>query len=276
MYRYLKAIYRGERHQKLAFWYEVFMAFMIILAISITISSFIQGPELLMQPNIIKLDILCIILFNLDYWGGMLLCDDKKVYFKHNLFDLVSLIPLNQAFLLFRGVKLFRLLKLLQLVRVVGSFLSILDEIKMFLKDNGFMYLVGFTLTTISLGAIAIYFAERGKTIENFYDAIWWTIVTTTTVGYGDISPQTGIGRIIAVILMFVGIGFIGMMTGSITTYFTQKVIVSNGQQPVENLSHLDCEIDDLNGETIDLSDLTVEQYAQVIQFIKFLKSTNQ
>ena len=48
--------------------------------------------------------------------------------------------------------------------------------------------------------------------------------MTTTTVGYGDISPETMPGRIIAVILMIFGIGFIGMLTGTMTTFFTRKV----------------------------------------------------
>lgn len=45
-------------------------------------------------------------------------------------------------------------------------------------------------------------------------------MVTTTTVGYGDVSPSTGLGRLVAAVLMVVGIGTIGMITGSIATYF--------------------------------------------------------
>ena len=54
----------------------------------------------------------------------------------------------------------------------------------------------------------------------DFFDAIWWSFVTTTTVGYGDISPSTNIGRLIAAILMIIGIGLIGSLTSTITTYF--------------------------------------------------------
>jgi len=53
-------------------------------------------------------------------------------------------------------------------------------------------------------------------------DGIWWSVVTSTTVGYGDLSPVTPIGRGLAVVLMIVGIGTIGMITGSIATYFIE------------------------------------------------------
>lgn len=59
--------------------------------------------------------------------------------------------------------------------------------------------------------------AENVSLSESF----WWAIATATTVGYGDISPHTAIGKFAAVLLMFVGIGFIGMLTSSITAYFT-------------------------------------------------------
>lgn len=56
--------------------------------------------------------------------------------------------------------------------------------------------------------------------LATFGDALWWAIVTATTVGYGDIAPVTPIARVIAVVLMLVGIGTLGMITGSIATYF--------------------------------------------------------
>lgn len=51
-------------------------------------------------------------------------------------------------------------------------------------------------------------------------DAVWWSFVTATTVGYGDLSPETAVGRIIASILMLVGIGLIGSLTSAITSFF--------------------------------------------------------
>jgi voltage-gated potassium channel len=56
--------------------------------------------------------------------------------------------------------------------------------------------------------------------INTYTDAVWWAIVTSTTVGYGDISPETIIGRLIAVFLMIFGIGLLGLVTSSVASYF--------------------------------------------------------
>ena len=64
-----------------------------------------------------------------------------------------------------------------------------------------------------------IHFAE-GMSIS---DGIWWSFVTATTVGYGDISPATPFGRSIAAILMLVGIGLIGSLTSTITALFFHR-----------------------------------------------------
>lgn len=57
----------------------------------------------------------------------------------------------------------------------------------------------------------------------SYDNALWWAIVTATTVGYGDISPTSAIGRGIAIVLMFIGIGLIGTITSTVTSFFTQE-----------------------------------------------------
>jgi len=150
----------------------------------------------------------------------------KFSFLKNNIFDLLSIIPFNSLFSFFRFARIFRLVKfarllkfskLLRLVGVVGKVKPKLDK---FLKTNGFNYMIYISLGLILLASFAIMIIEK----QSFFDALWWSIVTCTTVGYGDISPSTAMGRIIAVILMLFGIGFIGMLTGTITTYFSNKV----------------------------------------------------
>ncbi len=63
----------------------------------------------------------------------------------------------------------------------------------------------------------------RGSTIHNYGDALWWAIVTVTTVGYGDKYPVTAGGRGVAVVLMLVGIGLIGVLTATVASYFVEE-----------------------------------------------------
>ena len=73
------------------------------------------------------------------------------------------------------------------------------------------------------IGAVAVLDAERGAPgaqITNFGDAVWWALVTMTTVGYGDFAPVTPTGRAVATVLMLVGIALIGVITASVAAWF--------------------------------------------------------
>ncbi|MEZ5093490.1 potassium channel family protein [Nocardioides sp.] len=77
------------------------------------------------------------------------------------------------------------------------------------------------------MAGIAVREAERGSpdaNIANVWDGIWWAVTTVTTVGYGDYYPTTPLGRLIAVGLMLIGIALIGVVTGSIATWFVEKL----------------------------------------------------
>ena len=81
------------------------------------------------------------------------------------------------------------------------------------------MYMMVFAFTSILLGAFAEYQIEsqvQGTKINTFDDALWWSISTVTTVGYGDVYPVTTTGRIIASILMIVGITILGLFISTL------------------------------------------------------------
>jgi voltage-gated potassium channel len=77
----------------------------------------------------------------------------------------------------------------------------------------------------IVVGALAELDAERdvpGASIVTFGDALWWAITTVTTVGYGDLYPVSGTGRVVAAALMVVGISVLGVVTASVAAWFVQ------------------------------------------------------
>lgn len=117
------------------------------------------------------------------------------------------------------------------------------------------------TALLVVIGALAVLDAERAAPnaeITNFGDALWWSMVTVTTVGYGDIVPVTIIGRITTAGLMLVGISLIGAVTASVSAWFMsnaksaeQENAADNGQRDSDidaRLSALEAQIGDIHG----------------------------
>ena len=96
------------------------------------------------------------------------------------------------------------------------------------------------SILSIVIGAVFVsaYFMWRveydapGATITTFRNAMWWAVVTTTTVGYGDLTPVTPPGRAIATAVMIVGIGLIGTVSATVAAWFVTRHSEPDTQQP--------------------------------------------
>ncbi|MFE7776068.1 potassium channel family protein [Streptomyces sp. NPDC057445] len=87
-------------------------------------------------------------------------------------------------------------------------------------------------------GALAVYHQERsapGASIRTFGDSVWWACETLTTVGYGDVTPVTPWGRVIAVGLMICGLALLGAVTGSFSSWLIQVFTREDEKRPPED-----------------------------------------
>lgn len=198
-------------------------------------------------------------IFVIDYIVRLVSSESKIDFVKNNKIDLISILPFNamlqalRIFKIFRVFKLTKLLKLAKLLRLTSLILRFKKNGWKFVKTNNFQYVLTVTVSIIFLGALGMMVAEK----KSFPDALWWSFVTTTTVGYGDISPASGIGRILASILMVTGIGFVGMLTGTITTFFIgNKPNKSVRADIIDNIKGKLDEFDNLSNE--DINDICV------------------
>ena len=140
------------------------------------------------------------------------------------LIDLISLIPSYlsifipgaQALLVFRALRLLRVFRIFKL----GTFLTEINFLTTALKGSvrkiSIFLLTVLTLTVI-LGSIMYLVEKRENGFSNIPESIYWAIVTITTVGYGDISPVTPIGKFVASVVMLIGYAIIAVPTGIIT-----------------------------------------------------------
>lgn len=97
----------------------------------------------------------------------------------------------------------------------------------------------------------------------SYGNALWWSFVTITTVGYGDISPSTTFGRILASILMLVGIGFLSMLTGTISTFFLNKKTSTSYKSEI---------IDNIKSKLDNFDELSTEDVNNICKILKSLK----
>lgn len=190
----------------------------MILAI-ISVSFAIADMSLSLPFWVIIIDNIIYGIFIFDYCIRFILSKDKKNFFRLNILDLIAILPFNT---MLRGLrilklgKLTRLTKLTKLTRFIARGSRSLIKSKKFFNTNGFKYVCMTAIIAIIFSSIAISYIEK----MDFIDAVWWSFVTATTVGYGDISPTSNIGRIIAALLMLIGIGLIGSLTSTITSFF--------------------------------------------------------
>ena len=184
--------------------YNYSIVVLALISIALVILDFSNVINISNPPfNII--DNIILITFTIDYIVRFFISKNKIKFFKENIFDLIAIIPFDAIFSFFRIARLFRIAKIARLAKLTRAI--------------GFLNVIYLSSVLIVISAKIFSYAENVP----YIDAYWWALVTTTTVGYGDISPATPLGRVAAIILMILGIGFIGMLTSTITEYFNKS-----------------------------------------------------
>ena len=245
--------------KKQHFYYDIVISTLALVAVVLCIIDLSEG----LRPWQQVLDSGILTVFVVDYAIRFRVARDKKEFVCHNICDLIAIMPFHTLFRAFKitriGPQIERLLKLTKVPRIFAFLYRPLKKSKAFLNTNGFKYVVFVTVLMIAAGGFLIHYAE-GMSIS---DGIWWAFVTATTVGYGDISPSTLYGRIIAMVLMLVGIGLIGTVTSTITSYFLnagQKKTVKD-----ETIEMIKGKLDDFES----LSEADIEAICGVLRGLK-------
>ena len=172
----------------------------------------------------IALNWLIWVVFVIDFVVMFTLVRDRKNYMKTgwlDLFIVITSFPILTTFGVTRLMRLWRIgpaLRLVRLVRLAAVLTRGGQAVRGIFRRKGLGYIVGI-MVLIALG-FGVMLAIVEPSIGNAWDGIWWAFVTATTVGYGDISPESPGGRLVAMLLMLIGIGLVGVFTGLVASYF--------------------------------------------------------
>lgn len=146
-----------------------------------------------------------------DLIYGLIKAPSKKGYLKKH--------PLEVAAVLLPFLRPLRLMRVISFGGLAIQKVAIGRQFAITIK----VFIASIFVAYIS--AVQITISERdlvGSNIKNFGDGLWWAITTVTTVGYGDRYPTTTEGRLLAVLLMFVGISLVGVITASVAAWFVK------------------------------------------------------
>lgn len=179
------------------------------------------------QQFLLVVNVVVFAAFAIDYLVELSISYKKLKYIKSNwasllivISQLLALLPALGFLGILRGARALRVFGTIS--RVIGISAASREQGRKFFKEKAASVAFGLSGFTLITSAVAFTIAEDvgdGRRINSFFDALWWSAATITTVGYGDIYPVTAIGRIIAVFTMVVGISTLAVVTARIAQF---------------------------------------------------------
>jgi len=172
------------------------------------------------------------ILFSIEYILRIISVKQPLKYVTsfYGIIDLLSTIPKylslifvgTHALVAFRAIRLLRIFRVLKLVRFLSASNHLVSALRAS-RAKISVFMLAVLIITIILGTVMYLIEGKEHGFDNIPKSVYWCIVTLTTVGFGDITPQTPLGQIIASLIMIMGYGIIAVPTGIVTAEYSKK-----------------------------------------------------
>ncbi|WP_343486100.1 ion transporter [Allomuricauda sp. d1] len=211
--------------------FDIALFVLIIVSVILVMLESVDEIDAKYHRVLLALEWVVTIFFTFEYIARVISIKKpfKYIFSFYGIIDFVSTIPLYLSYILagsqvLLAVRAFRLLRVFRILKLV-KFLGEASQLKHALKASRakiavFIYVV--LILSVIMGTIMYMIESDEAGFTSIPRSIYWTIVTLTTVGYGDIAPQTNLGQLIATIIMILGYGIIAVPTGIVTVEFSK------------------------------------------------------
>ena len=211
--------------------FAYFIQFLIIL--SVITFSIETLPNLKLQTHVVlkAIEAFCVIVFTFEYLARIYVAENKTkfIFSFFGIVDFLAILPFYLSFGIdlrsLRLLRMFRLFRLFKLVRYNKAMRHFANAMRL-AKEQIILFMM-ITLMLIYFTAVGIYYFENEAQPEHFssiFSSLWWSIVTLTTVGYGDVYPITIGGRIFTFFMLLIGLGVVAIPTGIISSSLTKAI----------------------------------------------------
>jgi voltage-gated potassium channel len=227
---------------KLSKAFDIFIVALIALNVVALILQSVKSIEILCPRLFSLFELVSVVIFTVEYVARVWSCVEKPAYAKPvsgrlnflitplALVDLFAILPF---YLPFTGLDLrfLRVMRMMRIFRVakLGRYsqsLQILHRV-MAAKKEQLVCTLFVLLLLVIVAASMLYYAENHVQPEHFSSipaSMWWAVTTLTTVGYGDVCPMTGLGKVMASIIAVLGIGMFALPTGILGAGFVEEM----------------------------------------------------
>lgn len=166
------------------------------------------------------IDLAIVLVFAADWIIELRRAERRRAWIAAHWYEVLGMIPLYfEAFAVLRVAQVLRLARVLRILRAFTALRRVrsLHVLDVLINRHKLLHTTIVSAVVVVALAAVVWGLERdtNPAFTDFGDALWWAIVTTTTVGYGDITPHTGMARIVATGLMLMGIGLIAALASS-------------------------------------------------------------
>ncbi len=258
--RIFEVIEKGRPGDRASRYFDIFLVILIVLNVTAIILASVKPIYSAFRTGFKAFEIFSVVVFTVEYILRMWTAEYKVeatsrpmariryVFTPMAIIDLLAILPFYLPFLLPFDLRFLRIIRLTRLLRLlkIQRYSQSLQLIGKVLKDKKEELVVTIFVTFILIvfASTLMFYLEsdvQPDQFPNIINAFWWAIATLTTIGYGDVYPVTGWGRLLSGVIAILGIGLVALPTGILSSGFIEELSSKKKNETRESQDHKYC-----------------------------------